>query len=179
VPATGEPNGVLLLRGANSPDNWTHFDMILDNVAGTAKQIVFYWYNNGWNLYGDYHFSAAMDNISVSGLACAQPNNLSASGITQTDATVSWNEVGSATSWVLHYHALGDTMDNEIMVSDTFYTLTGLTTNTEYEYYVVADCGVDQSVPSVTASAFWMASANSAVLRTSASAGVTTMLAAG
>lgn len=152
VPTTGEPNGVLLLRGANSPDNWTHFDMILNNVAGTAKQIVFYWYNNGWNLYGDYHLSAAVDNISVSGLACGQPNNLSASGITQTEATVSWSETGAATSWVFHYHALGDTMDNEVVVSgDTFYTLTGLTANTEYEYYVVADCGVDQSVPSVAA----------------------------
>ena len=154
IPATGEPSGLALLHNLEEVANvtdWTHFDMILNNVAGTAKQIVFYWYNNGWNLYGDYHFSAAVDNISVSGLACAQPNNLSASGITQTDATVSWNEVGSATSWVLHYHALGDTMDNEIMVSDTFYTLTGLTANTEYEYYVVADCGVDQSVPSVAA----------------------------
>ena len=154
IPATGAPSGVALLHNLEEVANvtdWTHFDMILNNVAGTAKQIVFYWYNNGWNLYGDYHFSAAVDNISVSGLACAQPNNLSASGITQTDATVSWNEVGSATSWVLHYHALGDTMDNEIVVSDTFYTLTGLTANTEYEYYVVADCGVDQSVPSVAA----------------------------
>ncbi|MBQ3732992.1 MAG: fibronectin type III domain-containing protein [Bacteroidales bacterium] len=154
IPATGAPSGVALLHNLEEVANvtdWTHFDMILNNVAGTAKQIVFYWYNNGWNLYGDYHFSAAVDNISVSGLACAQPNNLSASGITQTDATVSWNEVGSATSWVLHYHALGDTMDNEIVVSDTFYTLTGLTTNTEYEYYVVADCGNEQSAPSVTA----------------------------
>ena len=154
IPATGAPSGVALLHNLDEVANvtdWTHFDMILNNVAGTAKQIVFYWYNNGWNLYGDYHFSAAVDNISVSGLACAQPNNLSASGITQTDATVSWNEVGSATSWVLHYHALGDTMDNEIVVSDTFYTLTGLVSNTEYEYYVVADCGVEQSAPSVTA----------------------------
>ena len=152
LPTTGEPNGVLLLRGANSPDSWTHFDMILNNVAGTAKQIVFYWYNNNYNLYGDYHFSAAIDNISVSGIACGQPNNLTATGITQTEATVNWNETGSATSWFLHYHALGDTVDNEVMISgDTSYTLTALTPNTEYAYYVVADCGAELSNPSVTA----------------------------
>ena len=152
LPASGEPNGVELLRGANSPDGWTHFDVILSNVAGTAKQIVFYWYNNGWNLYGDYHFSAAVDNISVSGVACGQPDNLTATGITQTEATVNWHETGPATSWILHYHAIGDTVDNQVVVSgDTFYTISGLTANTEYEYYVVADCGNELSNPSFSA----------------------------
>ena len=152
LPASGEPNGVELLRGANSPDGWTHFDVILSNVAGMAKQIVFYWYNNGWNLYGDYHFSVAVDNISVNGIACGQPDNLTATGITQTEATVNWHETGSATSWILHYHALGDTVDNEVVVSgDTFYTISGLTANTEYEYYVVADCGSELSNPSFPA----------------------------
>ena len=51
IPATGAPSGVALLHNLDEVANvtdWTHFDMILDNVAGTAKQIVFYWYNNGW-----------------------------------------------------------------------------------------------------------------------------------
>jgi len=155
VPASGAPNGVSLLHNLEDVANvsdWTHFDVILENVAGTAKQIVFCWYNNGSYLYGESHFAAAVDNISITGVSCGQPNNLTATGITQTEATVSWNETGSATSWILHYHEQGDTIDNQVVVSgDTFYTISGLTANTEYEYYVVADCGTELSNPSFSA----------------------------
>ena len=155
VPASGTPSGVALLHNLGEVANvsdWTHFDIILDNVAGTAKQIVFYWYNNGWNLYGDNHFAAAVDNISISGIDCAQPNNLTATGITSDGATLSWNEVGSATAWTLYYRAAGSTDPyTEIQATDTFYTINGLTPNTDYQFYVVSDCGGSESNPSVTA----------------------------
>ena len=155
VPATGTPSGVALLHNLGEVANvsdWTHFDIILDNVAGTAKQIVFYWYNNGWNLYGDNHFAAAIDNISLSGISCAQPNGLTATDITSDGATLSWNEVGSATAWTLYYRAAGSTDPfTEIQTTDTSYSLNGLTANTDYEFYVVSDCGDSYSNPSVTA----------------------------
>ena len=155
VPATGTPSGTPLLyhlgEVANISD-WTHFDIILDNVAGTAKQIVFYWYNNGWNLYGDSHFAAAVDNISINGVSCAQPNNLTATDITTDGATLSWHEVGSATAWTLYYRAANSTDPfTEIQATDTFYTINGLTPNTDYNFYVVSDCGDGLSNPSVTA----------------------------
>jgi hypothetical protein len=155
VPATGAPSGTALLyhlgEVANVSD-WTHFDVILDNVAGTSKQIVFYWYNNGWNLYGDNHLAAAVDNISITGISCAQPNNLAATAITSDGATLSWNEVGSATAWTLYYRAAGSTDPyTEIQTTDTFHVLVGLTSNTDYEFYVVSDCGDGLSNPSVTA----------------------------
>jgi hypothetical protein len=155
VPATGTPSGVALLHNLGEVANvsdWTHFDIILDNVAGTAKQIVFYWYNNGWNLYGDNHLAAAIDNISLSGISCAQPNGLTATDITSDGATLSWNEVGSATAWTLYYRAAGSTDPfTEIQTTDTSYSLNGLTANTDYEFYVVSDCGDSYSNPSVTA----------------------------
>ena len=155
VPATGTPSGVALLHNLGEVANvsdWTHFDIILDNVAGTAKQIVFYWYNNGWNLYGDNHLAAAIDNISLSGISCAQPNGLTATDITSDGATLSWNEVGSATAWTLYYRAAGSTDPfTEIQTTDTSYSLNGLTANTDYEVYVVSDCGDSYSNPSVTA----------------------------
>ena len=155
VPATGTPSGTPLLyhlgEVANVSD-WTHFDIILDNVAGTAKQIVFYWYNNGWNLYGDSHFAAAVDNISINGVSCAQPNNLTATDITSDGATLNWNEVGSATAWTLYYRASNSTDPfTEIQTTDTSYTISGLTPNTDYDFYVVSDCGDGMSNPSVTA----------------------------
>ena len=156
VPTSGEPSGTALLHNlgevANVP-NWTHFDVILNNVSGTAKQVVFYWYNNGWNLYGDSHLAAAIDNISIYGNDCGQPDNLTATNITTEGATLNWNEFGSASSWMVYYRVAGSTGEyNEISVSGTpSVTIYGLTSNTEYEFYVVADCGGTQSNPSNTA----------------------------
>ena len=156
IPETGEPSGTALLHNldevANHP-NWTNFDVILNNVAGSSKQIVFYWYNNGWNLYGDNHLAAAVDNISISGNSCGQPSGLTATDISTDGATLSWNEFGYATNWTVFYRATeGNNEYTEISVSGTpSTTLTGLTSNTEYEFYVVADCGGELSNPSVTA----------------------------
>ena len=157
IPTSGEPSGIALLHNlgevANVP-NWTHFDMILNNVAGTSKQIVFYWYNNGWNLYGDNHLAAAVDNITVNGVACAQPNGLAATDITTNEATLTWNEAGSATSWNVYYKAQGSTDPyTEVSVSGVpTVDIYNLTANTQYEFYVVSDCGSELSNPSVSAS---------------------------
>ncbi len=157
IPTSGEPSGVALLHNlgevANVP-NWTHFDIILNNVAGTSKQIVFYWYNNGWNLYGDNHLAAAIDNITVNGVACAQPNGLAASDITTDGATLSWNEAGSATSWYVYYRPEGSTAPyTETSVSGIpTVDIYNLTANTQYEFYVVSDCGSELSNPSAIAS---------------------------
>ena len=156
VPTTGAPSGTALLHNlsevANVP-NWTHFDVILDNVAGTAKQIVFYWYNNGWNLYGDNHLAAAVDNLTIFSIDCGQPDNLTATDITTDGATLNWNEFGSSSNWTVYYRTVnGSSEYNEVNVSGTpSVTLYGLTANTEYEFYVVADCGGTQSNPSNTA----------------------------
>ena len=155
VPTSGEPSGTPLLYHLGevaNVSNWSHFDIILDNVAGTAKQIVFYWYNNGWNLFGDSHLAAAIDNISINGVSCAQPNGLTATDITTDGATLSWNEVGSATAWTLYYRVAGSTDPfTEVQATDTFATLNGLSANTEYAFYVVSDCGDETSNPSESA----------------------------
>ena len=156
IPTSGAPSGTALLHNldevANHP-NWTHFDIILNNVSGTAKQIVFYWYNNGWNLYGDNHLAAAVDNISIYANDCGQPNNLTATDIATDGATLNWNETGNASSWFVYYRVAGSAGEyNEVNVNGTpSVTIYGLTSNTEYEFYVVANCGATQSIPSNTA----------------------------
>jgi hypothetical protein len=156
IPETSEPSGTPLLHNLSDVANhsdWTHFDMILNNVAGTGKQFVFYWYNNGWNLYGDSHLAAAIDNISIYGNDCGQPDSLTATDITADGATLTWHEFGSASSWMAYYRVAGSSSEyNEISVSGTpSVTIYGLTSNTEYEFYVVANCGGSESNPSVTA----------------------------
>ena len=150
LPASGAPAGTPILVEAANHSDWTHVNVILNNVAGSSKQIVFYWYNNGWNLYGDSHLAAAVDNIRLSGNDCAQPNGLFANNLDQTSATLNWNETGSATTWEVNYRLAGsDTAYTTLTVAnDTFVDITGLTANTDYEFYVVADCGASVSEPS-------------------------------
>ena len=155
IPFTGEPSGTPLLFEAANTTDWTHFDVIMENVAGTSKQIVFYWYNWGWNNTGeDLNPPAAIDNISIAGISCAQPNLLTATNITTDSATLGWHEAGSATSWVVYYRPEGSTdAYTTVTVNDTpSVVIGGLIANTQYEFYVKANCGDEMSNPSVTAS---------------------------
>ncbi len=60
-------------------------------------------------------------------------------------ATVSWSDPnGSGTVFNIEYGTAGFTPGTGTIITahpDTFITLTGLTSNTNYEYYVTADCG--------------------------------------
>ncbi|MBF6629179.1 MAG: fibronectin type III domain-containing protein, partial [Proteiniphilum sp.] len=74
---------------------------------------------------------------------CFPVSGLSASILTYTDAEFSWTENGTASSWIIEYGAPGFTPGNGTIVTATSnpFTITGLNPNTEYDYYVTADCG--------------------------------------
>jgi bacillolysin len=69
---------------------------------------------------------------------CISPTGLTASGVTQHKATISWSKVAGATSYNLEYESVG--VWTGIFVTGTSYTLTGLTGNTTYSYHVLAVC---------------------------------------
>ncbi|WP_445456615.1 T9SS type B sorting domain-containing protein [Flavobacterium sp. HNIBRBA15423] len=74
---------------------------------------------------------------------CPNPNSLSVSSISDTGATLTWNEVGTATSWEVIIQPVGTgypTGAGTIVTTNT-YIATGLNPNTAYEFYVRADCG--------------------------------------
>ncbi len=93
-----------------------------------------------------------MDNITLYGVACGQPNNLTATNITAETATLSWSENGSATSWTVFYKPVNSTgAYSEEEVSDTpSIDLAGLLANTNYVFYVVSHCTEAESNPSVS-----------------------------
>jgi len=142
------PNGFLLLPEQFDVPDWTHVNLLLPNVTGTSKKIVFYWENDN---YMGNNPPAAIDNIRITSTTCAQPNLLSASGITKNSAVLHWNEAGSATRWTVYYKAQSDAQYTSDTVSGTTsYTLSGLTSDTYYTFYVVANCDSDYSAPSPT-----------------------------
>jgi MAM domain, meprin/A5/mu/Secretion system C-terminal sorting domain/Fibronectin type III domain/Proprotein convertase P-domain len=75
---------------------------------------------------------------------CPQPTNLNVSNITQTSASLSWTELGTATVWEIEYDITGFTQGtgNQITgVTNNPYSLGTLTVSTAYDYYVRAVCG--------------------------------------
>jgi hypothetical protein len=93
---------------------------------------------------GSFEGDIAIDNVSFTEFpACATPNALSASNITDTSADLGWTENGSATAWDVELGLDGFTptgTPTNAGVSNP-YTAMGLTENTAYDFYVRADCG--------------------------------------
>ncbi|WP_206052130.1 fibronectin type III domain-containing protein [Nonlabens xiamenensis] len=98
---------------------------------------------------GTFEGDISIDDFRVDELpTCPAPSMLSASNVTDTTADLSWTQAGSATTWNVEYGPCGftpGTMDpNAVTVSGATMnplTLTGLTPETCYDFYVTADCG--------------------------------------
>jgi hypothetical protein len=80
--------------------------------------------------------------------SCLPPGNLNAERSTSSSADLSWTEVGSATVWNIEYGPLGFVMGTGttvLGVTSNPYTLTGLSIETAYDYYVQAVCSSSDS----------------------------------
>ena len=92
---------------------------------------------------GNIFFDISNTNFTiVAGPACANPAGLTASSITQTTATVSWNAVSGATSYDVDYKAAssGTWINTATATTGTSIDLTGLTEGTLYDWRVRANC---------------------------------------
>lgn len=74
--------------------------------------------------------------------SCLTPSALTASNITSSQAELGWTENGTATAWNVEYGAPGFVQGSGTTVAATSnpYVLT-INSNSEYDYYVQADCG--------------------------------------
>src|SRR5690554_7592775 len=80
---------------------------------------------------------------------CPAPTDLDIQNLTATSVDLEWTEAGAATDWNIEYGTYGYTQGDGTVVATTTnpHSLTGLTPETAYDFYVQADCGVsDQSV---------------------------------
>ncbi len=118
-------------------ETFEYFEVDLDNYTGTGQFVAFKTYIvSSGALY--------IDDIYIDLIpSCKRPDNVAASNIDMTSANISWTERGTATSWEIEYGPHGFTLGSgtNISVTQNPYTLTNLTSATNYDVYVRSDCG--------------------------------------
>lgn len=72
---------------------------------------------------------------------CGTPINVSASAVTDVQATISWSGIGTPTSYWVRYRIQGAPLWDSVQTFTTNHTFTTLTACSTYEYQVNADCG--------------------------------------
>jgi len=80
--------------------------------------------------------------------ACGAPGGLNTTAITQTAATVSWNSVSCAAKYKLQYRKQGTTAFTSKTITATSFNITGLVSNTPYEWKVQTFCTASGSTKS-------------------------------
>lgn len=137
---TAIPNGAVQLGGKFSDMNdWVHYSFTLDSTYTGVQRIYFQWVNN--NSIG-VQPPAAVDNLSVCGLTCSAPLDLTIEDMTTTEATLSWSlgSIGQPSSYTLSLRQAGSTITTEFTTTDTFYVFNSLTPSTTYYCKVRTNC---------------------------------------
>lgn len=118
---------------------YQQFDIPFSAYTGTDKFVAVKFTSPGANTY-KYIF---IDNVLLSEIpTCPRPENLSATAITQTTATVTWAEQGTATQWNIETVVAGTSpTGNFTAVNTNPFTITGLQPATSYDFYVQSNCG--------------------------------------
>lgn len=154
VQSAGEPNEmeVLISTTGNaaadftttlvpltSYSNITYLEEVIDLTAYTGDVYVAWRIppttTDGWRMYIDnVRFEIAPD--------CDEPVMIETSGFTVSSTDIAFTERGTATSWEIEYGTPGFTPGTGTVVTATTnpYTLSGLTDNTSYDFYIRSAC---------------------------------------
>lgn len=119
-------------------DNESYVEHIVDLSAYSGDSYIAFRVPPGASGYRLY-----IDNFIIETIpACVEPTDLSATASSFNDATLTWIGDDSASSYELVIQAAGTGAPTTagIGVTDTSYEATGLTENTNYEFYVRANC---------------------------------------
>ena len=146
---TGFVNDVLVITGQQQTSGAAPWELAVIDLSGYASGAIQARFRaerteTGFSGTSDI----ALDNVVFGEApACAQPSILVSTSVTDTTALLSWNENGSATSWSVEYglcgFAPGTGATGAVIVAantNSGFNITGLSSNTCYEFYVTANC---------------------------------------
>ena len=125
---------------------YTKYIVTLSNYQGNGKYICIRNGNSGsWTAYvDDFTIEVAPE--------CPAVRNIAAQQVNSNSARVVWSELDTATSWQVSYRPTGTSDDSlvTVIVTDTFYTLTDLMSNTEYTVIISPICEGTAGVDSIS-----------------------------
>ncbi len=125
-------------RIPSTTGTYQDMEVYMNNYTGIGQYIAFK------TAYATTSSTSYLDNVVVSTIpACPIPSFLTSSNITAYAADFTWIENGVATSWIIEYGPVGFTQGTGTMVnaSTNPFTVSGLTPNTTYQFYVQSNCG--------------------------------------
>ncbi len=140
--ATGNP-GITIFDacgGAEVAGTCQDNPATLSNITGLTGGTTYYmllWFD-GASAAGS--FDICLEDVG----SCPKPTGQTEANITATSADLDWIENGTATTWDIEWGATGFAQGSGTMVigiTTKPHTLSGLTANTDYDWYVRADCG--------------------------------------
>ncbi|WP_055443528.1 T9SS-dependent choice-of-anchor J family protein [Lacinutrix himadriensis] len=84
-------------------------------------------------------------------IACNFVTDFTIDNLTETTVDIGWTENGSATAWDVEYGVTGFTPTGTPTLNDVSnpYSVTNLMASTTYDFYVRADCGMDDTDVSI------------------------------
>lgn len=80
--------------------------------------------------------------------SCMPPNNITTEAVNDYDADISFNETDSINDYLINIQVVGSGNWSSYTFSDTTYTVTGLTSCTNYEYTISTICSGEIGNPS-------------------------------
>lgn len=131
-------------KGLNKSSKWN--DVVVDVVfkEAVSYNLVVEWYNNA---SGGAQTPFAIDDISVSKIACPMPESVQLISVDDVSAKFAINTIAEAEEYEYRLSLTDDMSDcisSSVIVSKTI-ELTNLTPNTDYYLFVCAKCGEDGS----------------------------------
>ncbi|MCR4826540.1 MAG: fibronectin type III domain-containing protein [Bacteroidales bacterium] len=133
-----QPTSATQLAQLNQSSDWQHASFSLGSAySNTTKRLFFMWRNDsslGTNP------AAAIDNITITEIACAQPANMTVVTVDTAAATIRFTPGGSGDeAWELMYGTTDTTMTT-VNITTTTVTLDELTPGTNYYVYARTLC---------------------------------------
>ena len=145
---TFQPIDTLLI---NSGSTYEPVVMFLSNYTGAGNRLALMAPKNIGNFVPSaYYNEGHIDNLVLQlAPTCPQPTHLTVDNVTNDAVTLSWQENGTATNWVIEYGPAGFTPGNGTTMSASTNpaTVDNLASATEYDFYVKADCGAGEESP--------------------------------
>ena len=147
LPSTAGIPGINYTLAQSS--SWQTLSGTFTLTAPGAYKLVFVWANDG---SVGTNPPAAIDNVQLVRNTCPAPINLTVTGVTANDVSITWQSVGDETSWEVSDGT------NSYLANSTSYTLTGLTPDHNYNIRVRAICDVDDTSIAVSTNALTLQS---------------------